>query len=53
MLFLWNHIRDISWNSSLPLLLLVTKLPPQAMSLLQFRVLQVQLVFLRVCKTDP
>src|SRR5258708_5579979 len=32
ILFLRKHIRDISWNSSLPLLLLVTKLPPQAKS---------------------
>src|ERR1051326_3533254 len=30
MLFLRKHVRHNSWNSSLPLLLLVTKLPPQA-----------------------
>ena len=37
MLFLRKHIRLISWNSSLPLLLLVTKLPPQAKSPLFLR----------------
>ena len=36
-LFLRKHIRYISWNSSLPLLLLVTKLPPQAKSPLFLR----------------
>ena len=37
MLFLRKHIRHIPWNSSLPLLLLVTKLPPQAKSPLFFK----------------